>query len=1183
MTTHLSVRLAWHDRGWDGHVCDNPRGNTGCMILGNIREQRIDAEEMAHAGKHVSDLNGWLPPCSRDIGAWSSRPYHIIHTHPFEKVRPTPQLVPPFATVPSPYRWMREENQRDIADEEGLILPPGPKPKDHGWVAEPERQKRLLTPFWGKLTAQKSLLFYYCKEGTPMDEDAPRVIVGVGRLREIGAQEYFTALDGTKASEFPIWSRSIQQDWPQEGVRLPYHEYLRAGIPTDAILCRVPGNHTLDFSYGSEHLTDDLAVSMLERVIQSVQQVIADARVPGEWERQRQWLNDVLAEVWIERGPYPGIGAVLQYLGCSTGTAYQRLVLAPMARRGEDPWTFLRAQLNGSKDILSDSYLAGLTTARERWQALRSQQALLDLLVGFELTAAQVARAADADMRRAAGIAATDEEILANPYVLVEQDPGTRDSAAISLEVIDHGMLPEGQAGRFVAEVRLATDDRRRVRAVAFDVLRRAADNGDTLLSWDALWDAVERRFPDRRECKPSRQLVAAEAAFYQETLVLQVDGQVKWGGLKHLRAHEAHIAGVVRRRSTKTNDAGASQPDWHKALLATFSNEPIEEREREAWNEKKAALETLFSRRVSVLTGGAGTGKTSVLRAFLSELERVEGKQPRLLLAPTGKARVRMSKATGLPAQTIHQLLMRGGWLTPDFRLLEKSDKPPVAGVTVVIDECSMMSTDLFGALLKAIDLNTTKRLILVGDPYQLPPIGPGRPFVDIFEWLRRKQPECLAELRTCMRVDVASGEVSQGLQLATGYRDTEGGSGDDEVLAALARGQTVGDVTSLFWRTPEELDATIDKVLDEQLGIKPGDYAALNASLGFGKSAPEHEVQRAESWQILSPSRGHGFGTDASNRRLQLSFRKKLLESSRSGRYGPKPFGDQEIVWSDKVINVVNHGKRGWAWPQNSEAADYVANGEIGLVTNTSKGKGASDSLNVTFATQERHSYRYWRSWANEGRLELAYALTVHKAQGSDFETAIVIIPKNAATLSRELLYTALTRFKQRLILLIEHDIEPLIRLRNPITSATRLRNTYQFDLFLRPDGIGRPYAEALIHRTSTNIAVRSKSEVIVANTLTALGISYQYEQPLFARGNEMDFRLPDFTVSFDGDTFYWEHLGMLNLPQYKRDWERKQKWYVDNGYAELLLTSEDGPDGSIDAAAIEKLARERILGES
>ena len=186
----------------------------------------------------------------------------------------------------------------------------------------------------------------------------------------------------------------------------------------------------------------------------------------------------------------------------------------------------------------------------------------------------------------------------------------------------------------------------------------------------------------------------------------------------------------------------------------------------------------------------------------------------------------------------------------------------------------------------------------------------------------------------------------------------------------------------------------------------------------------------------------------------------------------------------------------------------------------------------------------------------------------------------PQKASTLSRELIYTGLTRFRRKLVLLIEKDIEPLRRLRSPDCSDTRLRNTHMFTLALRPDQVKRPHLEALIHRTRKGIAVRSKSEVIVGDVLDALGISYHYEQPLYSRVDPKDFRLPDFTASFEGDIFYWEHLGMLNVPSYREAWERKQKWYDENGFVDRLITSQDGPDGSIDAAAIEQTARQRIL---
>ena len=89
-------------------------------------------------------------------------------------------------------------------------------------------------------------------------------------------------------------------------------------------------------------------------------------------------------------------------------------------------------------------------------------------------------------------------------------------------------------------------------------------------------------------------------------------------------------------------------------------------------------------------------------------------------------------------------------------------------------------------------------------------------------------------------------------------------------------------------------------------------------------------------------------------------------------------------------------------------------------------------------------------------------------------------------------------------------------------------------------------------------------------------------KYEQKLSSKGDPNDFRLPDFTVSYEGDTFYWEHLGMLSVPSYKEAWERKRQWYEDNGFISRIITSEDGLDGSIDAAAIDRIARTKILLE-
>jgi len=142
--------------------------------------------------------------------------------------------------------------------------------------------------------------------------------------------------------------------------------------------------------------------------------------------------------------------------------------------------------------------------------------------------------------------------------------------------------------------------------------------------------------------------------------------------------------------------------------------------------------------------------------------------------------------------------------------------------------------------------------------------------------------------------------------------------------------------------------------------------------------------------------------------------------------------------------------------------------------------------------------------------------------------------------------------------------------------------MRNSNLFVLAVRPDGVEHYYPNHLIHRTSKGVLFRSKSEVIIADILARLGASYEYEKKLVSCNDPHDFHLPDFTLSFEGDTFYWEHLGMLAIPSYREAWERKRQWYEDNGYLERVITSKDGLDGSIDAAAIEKKARNKISME-
>ena len=1199
MTTHLSTRLVWHDRAWDGHVCDHPSKNAYCIVQQHIRDGRDDEREDKAAGLPLAELDGWQPPCSRDPIAFSPIGYTITHNDPLE-FRQLPSVreeIPPYSVCPSPYRWMREENFRIICEDERLdIRESDTKDKEFGWVFEPDRQRELLKNFWGKLEKEKSLVFFYCNQGNPLDENLNRILLGVSRISQVGPQLYFGTKLPKYPDQYPIWSRCITHDFENQGFRLPYHEYLLAGHDPKNILCLVPDGAMLNFSYVAEQLGDDLAVGALERLVQSVQAVKDEAKVPGDWDRHLVWLNDVLSEVWLNRGPFPGIGSVLQYLGCESGTAFQRQVLVPLLDKGENAWDYVLAILEGRKKCEQKQYAKALKQAGERWAAYKEpRRNLLAQLVRFELSPAQVDRVANPDKRIESGIVGTDNEIVANPYLLSEMDQGDGVSDLIALETIDRGMRPEGAAARFINKEDVCVqDDPRRVRGVAVSVLQGAAQNGDTLLPFAETINRITKRFPERRACNPDRDLVEGQATFYQESLDFRVDGDPPTMALKWLSELEREVSGRLPRRTKAKNSSPKAGWSWEKLLLDEFGKKsgatklPPEVEER-ARKEKAEALAKLYEGRISVLCGRAGTGKTSVLKVFLKGLEELEGKRPILLLAPTGKARVRLMDRTKRDdgsvrdAYTIHQFLMRHKWLNPENFALKLLGGDQHGAPTVIIDEASMIPMDLMGVLFRALDLNKVSRLILVGDPNQLPPIGPGRPLVDIIAWLEAddERKKCLARLLERARHE---DHESQALQLADGYLSDDTNPGDDDMLSRVAREDVGGDLEVRYWRDSSQLEDQLAASMKKHLKLTDDKkaYIPFNASIGLAEDSKQNDPVLAERWQILSPVRNHEFGTTEINRKIQSKYRGGMLNYSKGK--GVKPFGEQEIVWTDKVMQAINCRKT--SYPKG-EGLSYVANGEIGLVVSTSKGKDRADSMKVQFSTQPLSSYYYPRPNV-DGELELAYALTVHKSQGSDFDIVFLILPKNASTLSRELLYTGLTRFRQKMVLLIERDTTVLERLRNPKCSDTLLRNTNMFVLAVRPESVDRYYAEHLIHRTPPSpqypdgILVRSKSEVIVAGALSKLGISYEYEQKLCSKDDPNDFRLPDFTVSYEGDTFYWEHLGMLSVPSYKEAWERKRQWYEDNGYLDLVITSEDGLDGSINAAEIERIARNKILLE-
>jgi ATP-dependent exoDNAse (exonuclease V) alpha subunit len=639
----------------------------------------------------------------------------------------------------------------------------------------------------------------------------------------------------------------------------------------------------------------------------------------------------------------------------------------------------------------------------------------------------------------------------------------------------------------------------------------------------------------------------------------------------------ERRLASRLLKRAAKPIPSSGAQ--WRELLIKAITASgaivnPDDPRHADALVEQQGALERITTRRLGVLVGRAGTGKTSVLGALVRcDAIASDGV---LFLAPTGKARVRLQRSTGREASTIAQFLYRlGRYDGARQRPLFTGDTRHRKEKTVVIDECSMLTMDDLFAVMEALDLGHVERLILVGDPNQLPPIGVGRPFADLIGVLdqpanddERAGAEALARLT--VEVRTSEGGSSDALRLAAWFTNEPQPKDADRVLSDLDLGEEFNDLSIATWRTPEELRLRIIEQLRAHLGLKsPDDIAAFDKALGLTDEGwvPFDDHDGVERFQVLSPVRMHAHGVYDLNRWFQRRFRPR-------GWHAPT-MGTEQIGFKDKVIQLRNGERRGWSKATGQEDV-YLANGEIGTLA-----RAKWPWFDVAFAGRPQIRFGYKGSWFSEdgGPLELAYALTVHKAQGSDFGIVFFVLPQTRL-LSRELLYTGLTRAKDRLVLLIEGD-DPsgLFEWTLPERSETARRNTNLFRGAVREDADQTPYAEHLIHRLSDGRMVRSKSELAIGIELQRLGLwkDCHYERVL--EGTAAPGRLrPDFTfIDAAGDPLIWEHLGMLSKRSYRESWEWKLQWYADNGYelGKNLFTTEDQPDGGLDQTEITKVA--------
>jgi hypothetical protein len=1213
--------VAWHDNRWNGTVCKSPISNSYCMDLERIRGERDDAVEIRFAGKQFADVPvDLLPPCKAESAAFMNpEPWTRVVEHPYadnpktEKTHghllKTSLSVNRYSTFAVPFYWMLREHQEEIEESLPKTLPPDDEsPFPSPWVFSRQRQEALCDLFFGRLLAGKSLVFFYTKGGHPLDEAYSRLVVGVGRIQTISP---ILRYESKKPAEtYPLWDRLFSHSIRPEGadgLLFPYHEYLettgdpeedarRKGLLSDIAV--VPeAVDVMAFSYAGEHATPDVALSTLTKCLESVRRIREHGVATGPWEKREEWLNAQIAAAWGDRGVFPGAGSALEALGMRLGTS---LVLELMSRgeigSKDDPWPVLDAILTGKKSPPQKAYAGDLKAVAATWKSLPAQRRkLLLLLSRFSLSTVQVKRWFEPSLRaKATRCSVTDAAIIDNPYRIAELDLGDEDYP-VSVTTIDRGLLPDATvaaAHPVDPPSRIESSlDRRRVRAALVSVLRRASESGDSLLTETEALTALGSLSLARPCVVPSDWLIGNEEHLAEEVNRVEVlldpktDARDLCLQLSDVGRREARLRELLSARAKA--DLPTLGEKWTDLLVKAIeeggaqvdANNP---RHAAALTEQAGALERVTTRKLAVLVGRAGTGKTTVLGGLLkSDKLRKDGV---LFLAPTGKARVRLAQKANASAMTVAQFLYSlkrydGFRQRPlfDGKELYRRER------TVVVDECSMLTMDDLLATLLALDLGHVLRIVLVGDPNQLPPIGVGRPFADLVAHLDeaadKKEPAGKALARLTVELRTAAGAPSDTLRLASWFTREPQPVDADRVLSDIELGTALNDLHICYWRTPRELYSGIEEQFVARLGLRDvEDVKGFNAALGLTEEGwvPYNDHDGCEKFQLLSPVRLNPHGVHELNRWIQRRYRAARLRAARQP-WGMR-LGDEEIVWSDKVILTRNGIRDGWNGKTKQKIEEYLANGEIGVAC-PATGEAKNKFLNVAFANRPdvRFGFGRWNFGQDSAPLELAYALTVHKAQGSEFGFVFVIIPKRTRFLSRELMYTALTRSQRGLVLFIEgSDGSGLFDLSRPQNSETARRNTNLFRSGVRREADDFPYAAHLVHRTPKGEMVQSKSELAIATYLDENGLPYQYNRPL--EGTMAPGRVrPDFTFTNDaGDLILWEHLGMLDRDDYQRGWAWKKEWYSKNGFelGKNLFTTEEGP--GLDMSKVAEIAK-------
>lgn len=1179
---HLTFRVAWHDNKWNGKICKDPLKNNYCSGNYSLLSERIRKNKLENIENEISkrdeEVNeNYQPPCFWSINAFGNKSIPVNHTNPIEKrLNPISEVIPPQSLISWPFAlaFMKDNNLYKID---------GRYPKNLESV-------RIKT-FQAKVQEKKSVGFIYCNFSNPLTgDDSQYLVVGCGLINAKGNKTNFGPDEIIKEKKkipemqnFPSINWALRYSFEEETlVRMPYHEYLefyetydedtkKEGL--DKIKVAITESELEHcFKYVAMDIDDDEAIFILtkmrHKLINCKNDDIVDVSIMNE---NIDKIENLLKHCWSTRGCVPG------FLTLSK-------LLLKWDKNDFELETFLNELIESEPIYYCDKLLDIIKNPKAFIEFKSYRQILDNLKKGFEikglraeqfislcllnLKPQQFKRIIDGKIKLSQEWSKTLEDekpshnikdICNNPYLLYEEynlpektvysSAGEEIDGIIGLFKIDIALFNDSRFSKYYSDFHsdMRQNDKRRLRALIMLYLESLKNIGhcfatsseieESIKEYSLFFDIegileLERDFFDRL---PNDYIHHFEETSDKLKVITEYDRNFFYLGyiFEAEKNIEYYISTLLKRENRVEEFSSISDyldnscKDLKQKLKSSFDENLFRE-------ERLKLYTNIFRKSFYVLSGSPGSGKSHELLNIITELKRKGEKC--LILTPTGKAALRLKSDPdfkGIDAITIDKLLTEIKWKHRDKDSLYKENN-------LIIDEMSMVDLIMFKDVLKLFNFNSSifKRLIIVGDPNQLPSIGCGAVLKDIIYFLKTnpQHSDSLIELETNCRQGLSNGLLYNFFESFT-----PGGELSDELNSKLNSDKI--EISNGFrkyvWENESDLNTKLKLEFDylckaNNINGNNNEKMLQLFKIDSDSNLKAFDKSEIDFFQILSPYNIEYFGVDSINDFVQ----REIKEGSKYN------FILNRFTEYDKIIRTKNYYIKGHL---------LLSNGSIGFVCNDKKELLCFSELE-TFLNCKGEGKM---TKSEQEHFELAYAITVHKSQGSGFNNVFLVIPDKLSLLSRELIYTAITRCKESLTLFIQKTpkMDLLQRARN--RSYVESRKT---TLFLK-----KPFKYYSLD--IDGISVESRIEMYIYNCLRNIRekmgenkFSFKYEIKPEIDGNVVPIKT-DFTIKINDVVWYWEHLGLLDKKKYERTWQEvKKPTYKKFGIYDNVITTDE-----------------------